>query len=335
MASDYENIADNILPMGATGTYTFPTKNGKGTISIAIGEDEFALANNNEATTIDDDLGLAGLLDSEKTRFKENLLNKSLSDFDAQLSVPNAPATSPLLSQMKAGNDLKQKAHERAIMLAKVEVEYKKTDIQIKLKNIKLQEDANALQQAKIQMQGQLYLQNERIIKQNATLIKNMANIKSVISQNSTKPITLTTTEGDALSGFIDSFNSMKESQISTNTKIVENIDKKNEHLDFQKDGISTLKDSSGNVIKPREVQAKNNAEHNIYKTAENTYNWKDSTEETLNHLDDSLNGSSAGEGGIGLDEASLFKLLDKFLLHNKDVYATENTSKIFKKENT
>ncbi|MGE4444922.1 MAG: hypothetical protein AB7E37_08145 [Candidatus Altimarinota bacterium] len=125
------------------------------------------------------------------------------------------------------------------------------------------------------------------------------------------------------------------ENQKETNAKIVENIDKKNEHLDFQKDGISTLKDSSGNVIKPREVQAKNNAEHNIYKTAENTYNWKDSTEETLNHLDDSLNGSGAGEGGIGLDEASLFKLLDKFLLHNKDVYATENTSKVFKKENT
>lgn len=323
MASDYENIADNILPMGATGTYTFSTKNGKGTISIAIGEDEFALANNNEATTIDDDLGLAGLLDSEKTRFKENLLNKSLSDFDAQLSVPNAPATSPLLSQMKAGNDLKQKAHERAIMLAKVEVEYKKTDIQIKLKNIKLQEDANALQQARLQMQGQLYLQNERIIKQNATLIKNMANLKSVIAQNGGN------------SDLVKSLNTMHENQIATNEKIVENIDKKNEHLDFQKDGISTLKDSSGNVIKPREVQAKNNAEHNIYKTAENTYNWKDSTEETLNHLDDSLNGSGAGEGGIGLDEASLFKLLDKFLLHNKDVYATENTSKIFKKENT
>lgn len=51
------------------------------------------------------------------------------------------------------------------------------------------------------------------------------------------------------------------ENQKETNAKIVENIDKKNEHLDFIKEGNSNLKDSEGNVIKPREIEAKKNAE--------------------------------------------------------------------------
>ncbi len=51
------------------------------------------------------------------------------------------------------------------------------------------------------------------------------------------------------------------ENQKETNAKIVENITKKNEHLDFLKNGDSNVKDSSGNVIKPREIEAKKNAE--------------------------------------------------------------------------
>jgi hypothetical protein len=51
------------------------------------------------------------------------------------------------------------------------------------------------------------------------------------------------------------------ENQVQTNAKKVENIDKKNEHLDFIKEGNPNLKDSEGNVIKPREVESKKNAE--------------------------------------------------------------------------
>ncbi|AXX95165.1 hypothetical protein [Arcobacter ellisii] len=51
------------------------------------------------------------------------------------------------------------------------------------------------------------------------------------------------------------------ENQKETNAKIVENITKKNDHLDFLKNGDSNVKDSSGNIIKPREIEAKKNAE--------------------------------------------------------------------------
>lgn len=58
--------------------------------------------------------------------------------------------------------------------------------------------------------------------------------------------------------------------QKATNVKIIENITKKNDQLDFQKNGSESLKDSSGEVIKPREVQAKKYAEDSIDKESMN-----------------------------------------------------------------
>lgn len=61
-----------------------------------------------------------------------------------------------------------------------------------------------------------------------------------------------------------------QENQIQTNTKIVENIEKKNEHLDYLKNGHDTLKDSEGNKIIPRDIQAKKDAEVHIDKESLN-----------------------------------------------------------------
>lgn len=66
------------------------------------------------------------------------------------------------------------------------------------------------------------------------------------------------------------------ENQKETNAKIVENITKKNEHLDFLKNGDSNVKDSSGNVIKPREIEAKKNAESWIDQIEINGTNMED-----------------------------------------------------------
>jgi len=72
------------------------------------------------------------------------------------------------------------------------------------------------------------------------------------------------------------------ENQKETNAKIVENITKKNEHLDFLKNGDSNVKDSSGNVIKPREIEAKKNAEQFIEQ--------KDTNETDFNDIEDFVN---------------------------------------------
>lgn len=82
------------------------------------------------------------------------------------------------------------------------------------------------------------------------------------------------------------------ENQVQTNTKKVENIDKKNEHLDFIKEGNPNLKDSEGNVIKPREVESKKNAEQYLEQ--------KETNQTDYNSLEDYI--------GIGLglfDEAT------------------------------
>ncbi len=227
MADEIPQIEDHYLPLGATGKWTVTTQNGKGKLSFYIGEDEFALANETQGTTIDDDLALAGILDEQKTRFKEHLMNKMLTDFDAELTVPQAPTTSPLISQMKAGNDLKQKQHEREIQLAKVEVEYKKADIQAKLKTIKLQEEANAIQQLQLNMQGKLYEQNERIIKQTSTLLINIAKLKSVIAQKEYSLSTDNLNLGDIkldTAPLVESLNNLTTSNKEVNQKIIEKI---------------------------------------------------------------------------------------------------------------
>lgn len=218
MAYENETIPEldsYYLPEGATGRERHYSANGKASFGFAIGldDDAFVVETEQEELTIDDNLALAGILESEKTRFKENLFNKALSDFDAESSVPNTPNTSPLLSQMKAGNDLKQKQHEREIMLAKAEIEYKKADIQAKLKSIKLQEDANAIQLAHLSLQGQIYLQNERVIKQNSTLLTNVAKLKSVIAS---KDSNQTQTNEKIIEGI--------ENQIETNNKTLEKL---------------------------------------------------------------------------------------------------------------
>ena len=345
------------LPVGVTKIISNAGSLSDTSVVLKFGIDDETVAVNEELGVklssetkkpLEEKLGIIGLLDAEKIRFKEHLMNKMLSDFDSDLSVPQVQTTSPLISQMKAGNDLKQKQHEREIMLAKADTEYKKMQVQLRMKELELREHANSIAESQLYMQGQLYDQNERIILQNSTMIKNMANLKSVIAQKTSTIDASGGTFNLDTTDLTNALNSIKENQVQTNTKIiegienqketnskiVENIIKKNEQLDFEKDGVPTLKDSSGNVVKPREVKALNNAEQTIYKTAENTYNWKDSTEQTLNHLDGALNGGSGtGEGGIGLDEVNLLKLLDKFLSHDKTVYSTENTSKVFSGE--
>ena len=90
-------------------------------------------------------------------------------------------------------------------------------------------------------------------------------------------------------------------SQIATNKKIVENIEKKNESLDFYKNGLSTLRDTNNNIISPREAEAKVNAEKYIEQ--------KEMNETTIGEfmefsgeIFNSLSEDAISEGGISLN---------------------------------
>ncbi|MGE4444937.1 MAG: hypothetical protein AB7E37_08220 [Candidatus Altimarinota bacterium] len=104
------------------------------------------------------------------------------------------------------------------------------------------------------------------------------------------------------------------ENQVETNAKKVENIDKKNEYLDFQKDGVSTLKDSSGNVIKPREVTAIKNAEFAISETAENKMDYGATVGKMFDGLGIEVKPKYEGEAGKDDSLSLIEELFNQFL---------------------
>jgi hypothetical protein len=304
-----EDLPESYYPSGVKRIYTATTQNGRGSIVMKFGEDttteayeesDRIVTEPTELQTIDNKLELVGLLSNEVARYKERLINSAIDDFNNDVIVPQI-STSSVLSQMKTSNDLKSKENDREIIKLKADVEYYKTDIQIKLKDLELKEKANLLAETQLYMQGQLYEQNERIIKQNITLSKNVYNLKSVTSKG-------------------------VEDQIATNKELVENLTKKNEHLDYLKDGLPNLKDSTGQIIKPRESESKNNAEQHIYKNDVNTYNHRDNTLSTLNYLN-----GVAGLGGSAdsSENTELLSILDKLAIIDYSKF-NENNKKLF-----
>lgn len=110
------------------------------------------------------------------------------------------------------------------------------------------------------------------------------------------------------------------ENQIATNAKIVEKLDKEIEHYDFLAKGVDTLKDSKGNIIKPREVEAKNNAEHHIDK-------------ESFNKFDSSVLIDSLDEidKDFDSDVETIKNLFSSILVLDKDKFKSELNQNIFK----
>ena len=280
---------------------TYTSSDGrKKTISIWTGEDDEAFASLSDDGTeytptsspsVDSRLALAGLIDSEIARAKEKFLNKHLDDLENTLEVPLAPQTSPLINQMKLSNDLKHQKETREILLAKVDTEYKKTDIQIKLRELQLKESANSTQEAMLIMQGNFYLQNEKMIAGFERINLMLGEVKSVIS------------------GLNEKLSSVKS------------------HYDFLKNGSETLKDSNGNQIIPQEVQAKINAEKLIEQEDTNKTTFddiKDFVGEALGTVEDSLENALGNTDGFSLDFNPL-SYIDEILMtdfiENKDNY--------------
>lgn len=114
--------------------------------------------------------------------------------------------------------------------------------------------------------------------------------------------------------------------QITTNAKIVENLLKQNDHYDYLKDGASTLKDTNGVAIIPREVQAKINAEKLIEQESTN----KTTIEELMEYVPDIVGETIDGvAGALGTtDGFSLdfnpFDYVDNILKTDLDEYITK-----------
>lgn len=151
-------------------------------------------------------------------------------------------------------------------------------------------------------------------------ILEALQNIEQAITKKET---TINATGGVNVSldtsPIVESLNSMKQNQVQTNekivegienqketnAKIVENLQKKNEHLDFLKDGNESLKDSNGNIIKPRDIEAKKNAEKYIEQKETNETDFEDVSD----FIDDILGGVEDGMEAIG--GADGFNLLE------------------------
>lgn len=121
------------------------------------------------------------------------------------------------------------------------------------------------------------------------------------------------------------------EDQKATNAKIVENLAKKNEQLDFLKNGSDSLKDSNGNAIKPQEVQAKINAEQLIEQADTNKTTFddiKDFVGEAFGTVEDTLEKALGDTDGFDLNFNPLSyidEILMKDFIENKDNYYPQN----------
>lgn len=143
---------------------------------------------------------------------------------------------------------------------------------------------------------------------------------KRVISSSTNVGESSSAKSAEALGTIAEVIASGVEDQKTTNAKIVENLTKKNEQLDFLKNGDTSLKDSSGQVIKPREVEAKNNAEQHIDKKAFNTFDNQ--------HLIDALDASVTNDDE---DMSKIEQLLKSIVNIDFSKFNAEMEQKVFK----
>jgi hypothetical protein len=158
-----------------------------------------------------------------------------------------------------------------------------------------------------------------------ATLPKVTAEVnlstKRVISTSTSQGDSSAKKTAESLESLVVTLTEGVNDQKTTNEKIIENLTKKNEHLDYLKNGSDSLKNSKGDVIKPREVSALNDAEQHIDIKSLNTFDSQ--------HFIDSL---QASENTNEEDILKIEELLKKFTLFDKTKFETELNQNLFVK---
>ncbi|MFY9090289.1 hypothetical protein [Arcobacter aquimarinus] len=198
------------------------------------------------------------------------------------------------------------------------------------LSNTLMVAEQNRISEASQILQSEQYIVSSEIRDQLKEIVKSIKEQKLELNANS---ISMGNLNIDTES-IVNAINSRNENQVATNAKIVENLTKQNsyydfynngglslvsenltthtetlnkesEKLDFEKDGLSTLKDSSGNVIKPREVQALKNAESYIEQKETNSTTFddiKDFVSNSLGIVEDGLESALGSTDGFSLN---------------------------------
>ena len=193
--------------------------------------------------------------------------------------------------------------------------EFQQATIEIEKQKLQAMNTQNEIQKKQLDMMDYNLIMQGQIFSQLAELNENLKAQTVAISNQTSKTIV-----------------NVDTSKLSeANVKIADSLEVQNQHYDFLKNGSDTLKDSNGNKIIPREVQAKINAEKLIEQEDTNKTTFddiKDFVAETLGTVEDSLENALGNTDGFSLDFNPL-SYIDEILMtdfiENKDNYYPEN----------
>ena len=281
--------------------------------------------------TLQEDLAIIGFDQTEITNIM-NKINKVGESSSAPTPVSTKDPTTGTTTTNVNGSLVSNSAQS-----LKNNTEYQKAKISIEQSKLSLMSAQNEIQKKQLDMmdynllmQGQVYEQIFELnknIKAQTTAIENQ---KLTADVNVSPSVTIDTT---ALATATQTLASGVEDQKATNAKLVEKLDKQIEHFDFMKDGTTELKDSNGNQIKPREVEAKANAEKHIEQkdTNETTFDdIADFVSDALGVVEDGVEQVVGSTDGFDLN-FNPFAFLDKILVHDyqnhKDNYPANPNS--------
>lgn len=277
--------------------------------------------------SLEDEMAYYGMTDAEI----ENVMNKINAVNDAETVVE--PASYPDASGLHMISYPNGTLLSNTALSLKNTTEFQKATLELEKQKLQSMNTSNEIQKKQLDimdfnliMQSQMLDAVYSLTEQMKALTTATTNQKLTAGSVTVNPSVHVDTT--AIAKATQTIASGVENQTATNAKIVESLVKKNEHYDFLKNGSSTLKDSSGNAIIPREVEAKKNAEQHIEQQDTN----KTTFDEIGSYLSEAL---GIAEDGIekALDTTSGFDLdfnplqyiddilMDDFMQHKDNYY--------------
>lgn len=256
--------------------------------------------------TLEDQLSFWGFTDTEV----QNIMNKINAVNDAK-STPTATSTTDpatgnttanpngsLVSNSAQSLKNTTEYQQSRVNLEKAKISAMSEANRLRQANLISSIDANRTQEAMLIMQGEQYIQMNSFIDKMTSLTEKVGNLTEHL-----------------------------EAVKTSLAKVATSSTSQAEHYNYLKDGNPELKDSNGNVIKPREVQAKINAEKLIEQEDTNKTTFddiKDFVGEALGTVGDGLENALGSTDGFDLNFNPLSyidEILMKDFIENKDNY--------------
>lgn len=286
---------------------------------------------------------LSTMQGSNKLKEAEFKLNIEKAKLDATVSIENAKSMQKIANLLKSNLEAtlanaliltEQTRVNEASQILQSEQYIVSSEIRDQLKEIvkatkeqKLELNANSISMGNLNIDTESIVnainsRNENQIATNKKLVEGVESQKTTntkIVENLTKQ-----------NSYYDFYNNGGLALVSENlTTHTETLNKESEKLDFEKDGLTTLTNSEGKVIKPREAKAIKDSEFAISETAENKMDYGNVLGKMFDGLDiekPTQTGETQKDENLSMVE-KLFQLFTQY--DNNKIDFPENTKDI------